>query len=142
MEGRPAMPAFDTHKAVKALTSAGFDDGQAEAVVEQINGAITENLATKADLDQQERSLRQTISGLATKEELCETIAPPATKEELSRFAAQDDLSLLATKEDFRQFELRINAKFEELTGKIPKYVAGAVVLTVALIKGLDFLLG
>ena len=86
MEGPCTMPAFDTHKAVKALTSAGFDDGQAEAVVEQINGAVTENLATKADLDRQERSLRETISDLATKEELREAIAPLATKEELSRF--------------------------------------------------------
>ena len=33
------MPAFDTHKAVKALCEAGFDDVQAEAVVDQINGA-------------------------------------------------------------------------------------------------------
>ena len=45
------MAAFDTHKAVKALCSAGFDDAQAEALVDQINGAIHENVATKTDIE-------------------------------------------------------------------------------------------
>ncbi len=42
--------AFDTHKAVKALREAGFDDPQAEAVTEQISVAIGENAVTKDDL--------------------------------------------------------------------------------------------
>ena len=40
---------FYTHKAVKALREAGFDDLQAEAVTEQISTAIGENLVTKDD---------------------------------------------------------------------------------------------
>ena len=50
---------FDTHKAVKALRDAGFDDSQAEAVTEQISVAIGENLATKDDLEKLE--LRVTL---------------------------------------------------------------------------------
>lgn len=46
-----ATLAFDTHKAVKALREAGFDDSQAEAVTERISAAIGENLVTKDDLD-------------------------------------------------------------------------------------------
>lgn len=46
-----ATLAFDTHKAVKALREAGFDDSQAEAVTAQISAAISENLVTKGDLD-------------------------------------------------------------------------------------------
>ena len=46
-----ATLAFDTHKAVKALREAGFDDLQAEAVTEQISAAIGENLVTKDDLE-------------------------------------------------------------------------------------------
>ena len=42
---------FDTHKAVKALQTAGFTDHQAEAVVETVGTAMGENLATKADLE-------------------------------------------------------------------------------------------
>ena len=74
------MPVFDTHKAVKALCHAGFDDAQAEAVVEQISDAVNDNVATKTDLDRF------------------------ATKEDLERFATKDDLELwgakFATKED------------------------------------------
>lgn len=46
-----ATLAFDTHKAVKALREAGFDDLQAEAVTDQISAAIGENLVTKDDLE-------------------------------------------------------------------------------------------
>ncbi len=42
--------AFDTHKAVKALKEAGFEDAQAEAVVATVGDAIGGNVATKADI--------------------------------------------------------------------------------------------
>ena len=70
---RSTMPAFDTHQAVKALRQAGFDDAKAEAVVDQINGAITENLVIKADLAETERNLATRIDACATKEDLAET---------------------------------------------------------------------
>lgn len=44
------MLMFDTHKAVKALKQAGFDDNQAEAVVATVGDAIGENVATKDDI--------------------------------------------------------------------------------------------
>jgi len=58
--------AFDTHKAVKALREAGFDDSQAEAVIERIGVAIGGNVATKDDLkvlrgDLEKLELRMTI---------------------------------------------------------------------------------
>ena len=46
-----ATLALDTHKAVKALREAGFDDLQAEAVTERLSTAIGENLMTKDDLE-------------------------------------------------------------------------------------------
>ena len=42
--------AFDTHKAVKALKEAGFDDSKAEAVVATVGDAIGGSIATKADI--------------------------------------------------------------------------------------------
>ena len=51
--------AFDTHKAVKALREAGFEDAQAEAVIEQMRVALGENVATKDDLEKVE--LRMTL---------------------------------------------------------------------------------
>ncbi len=41
---------FNTHKAVKALKSSGFNEKQAESVVETIDRAVNETVATKADL--------------------------------------------------------------------------------------------
>lgn len=62
--------AFDTLKAVKALRAAGFGDSQAEAVTEQINVAVGENLATKDDV----RTLRTDIENVLEKLELRVTI--------------------------------------------------------------------
>ena len=42
--------AFDTHAAVKALQAAGFDEKQAEAVTATIGDAVTEGVASKADI--------------------------------------------------------------------------------------------
>ena len=39
--------AFDTHKAIKGLKDAGFEEAQAEAVVSAIGEAIGEHVATK-----------------------------------------------------------------------------------------------
>ena len=144
------MPAFDTHKAVKALCSAGFDDTQAEAVVDQINGAINENVATKTDLEKlpTKEELRQEIAKLATKEELsrCATkeelrqeVAKLATKEEL-----RDEVAKLATKDDLRQevekLELRLATELEKQTTKCLRYAGVAVAAVVGLTKALDLL--
>ena len=42
---------FDTHKAVKELQEAGFDEAQAEAVVATVGTAIIGNVATKQDIN-------------------------------------------------------------------------------------------
>ena len=93
-----AMPAFDTHKAVKALSSAGFDNAQAEAVVDQISGAVSENVATKVDLER--FATKVDLERFATKVDLERF----ATKEDLERFATKEDLERFATKEDLERF--------------------------------------
>ena len=144
------MPAFDTHKAVKALRQAGFDDVQAEAVVDQINGAITENLVSKADLAETERNLAARIDSCATKDDLRMAVASLVTQEQfdaaIANFVTKDELRAaiepLATKEELAQLELRMTVRMEELTGKMLKYMGGGLALVVALIKGLDVLAG
>ena len=42
--------AFDTLKTVKALTAAGVEAGQAEAITAAMRDAVTEGVATKADI--------------------------------------------------------------------------------------------
>ena len=115
MRDAAQIPMFDTHRAVKALARAGFDDAQAEAVVEQINGAFSENLATKQDLER-----------LATKDELKELLKAYPTKDDL-----REALKAYATKEDLAKQNMTML-----------RYAVGIVVAVVALTKGLDALIG
>ena len=52
---------FDTHEAVKALKRSGFNEEQAESVVETIDKAVNETVATKADLKAEISSLEARI---------------------------------------------------------------------------------
>ena len=134
-----AILAFDTHKAVKALCNAGFNGDQAEAVVEQINGAVNENVATKADLAQlvhrEEFSyeLNETVAKLATKE----AVAKLATKEELREAVAK-----LATKEELEKLELRLLAQLQKQANTYLKYLIVFAAAVVGLSKMLDILIG
>ncbi len=58
------MAAFDTHKAVKTLTAAGFSKTKAEAMVEAM-GDSHGALATKADLRELELRMRLHLSAYA-----------------------------------------------------------------------------
>ena len=49
----PATVTFDTLKAVQELRKTGFEDRQAEAIVTTISKAMSETVATKADLQLQ-----------------------------------------------------------------------------------------
>jgi len=155
------MPLFDTHKAVKALSHAGFDDTQAEAVVEQINEAVNENVATKSDferfvstLDLERFATKEDFERFATKQDLERF----ATKADLERFATKEDLKLYATKQDLERFatkedlerftaelvklELRINEKLDKFRASLLSYALGLVGLAVALTKALDLVVG
>ena len=52
---------FDTHKIVKELQEAGFDESQAEAVVSAMGAAIVGNLATKADMQEHRNATQADI---------------------------------------------------------------------------------
>ena len=134
-----AMPAFDTHKAVKALSSAGFDNAQAEAVVDQISGAVSENVATKVDLER--FATKEDLDRFATKEDLDRF----ATREDLERFATKEDLERYATKEDLRQevekLELRLAAELEKQSSKYLRSMVVVVAGIVGLSKALELLL-
>ena len=56
--------AFDTHAAVKALKEVGFEEAQAEAVVTTVGDAMTENVATKADVTELRTEMKHDIADL------------------------------------------------------------------------------
>ena len=87
MQANQANVTFNTHEAVKALKSSGFDEKQAESVVETINKAVNETVATKADL-----------AFLATKEELGALADKMATKDDIKDMATKSDLKVQGAK--------------------------------------------
>ena len=156
-----AWPAFDTHKAVKELCGAGFNDAQAEAVVEQINTAYSENVATKTDVDRlaTKDELREAVEKLATKDELREALEKLATKEEIARLATKEELreaveklatkdelreavEKLATKDELEKLELRMSAQLERQATVYLRYLIAAAAGIVAVSKALDVLVG
>ncbi len=122
------MLAFDTHKAVKALKEAGFDDPQAEAVVATVGEAIGGSIATKADIAE----LRTT-----TKADIAEVRAEitelrTATKADMTELRAEmktDIAQLRAEMAD--QFSILYRHLWSMAIG-IVGFTAG---LTVALVK-------
>ena len=58
-----ATATFDTLHAAKALTAAGFEAQQAEAITDTIRDAFTESVATKADIAE----LRADMASLETR---------------------------------------------------------------------------
>ena len=128
-----AEVAFDTHKAVKELCSAGFDDTQAEALVEQINGAFVGSVATKADVERlvNRDEFRDTVATLATREEIAklatreeiarlvtrdefrDTVATLATREEIAKLATKEEIARLVTRDEFRDTVATLATKEE-----------------------------
>ena len=92
---------FDTHKAVKALKSSGFNEKQAETVVETIDKAVNETVATKADLAVQGAkidALREIVEGIQENMATKTDLEAMATKTDLEAMATKEDLALLADK--------------------------------------------
>lgn len=83
--------AFDTHKVVKDLKQAGFNDEQAEAVVSAVGEAVGENVATKADLEPvaTKTDLRASLDPYATKADLRAALEPYATKADIQETKAE-----------------------------------------------------
>ncbi len=55
---------MDTLQAAKALQGAGFDEAQAEAVVNAIGQAVGDNVATKADIAEVRSDVRADLERL------------------------------------------------------------------------------
>ena len=106
---------FDTHKAVKALKEAGFDDSQAEAVVTTVGDAMTGNVATKAD-----------IAGL---------------RSDIIEARTFHEADIAGLKADMREIETQLKGDMAEIKADILKWMFGALLGQAALIIALVKLL-
>lgn len=86
---------FDTHAAVTTLRGAGFDERQAEGVVSMVRQALSEGVATKADM----KDIRGDIKDL---------------RGEIKRLEGRIENieDRMATKEDLARLETRMTVRF------------------------------
>ncbi len=114
------MAMFDTHRAVKKLTGAGFNEDQAEALIDAVRDE-QESFATKADLLAVRADLREDISALRT--ELKEDMA--ALRAELKEDIADLRADSNAIRSEMQALELRMTLRLGGLVA------AGVAILAV-----------
>ena len=116
--------AFDTHKAVTALKQAGFEETQAEAVVNTMGAALGGNVATKADLTEVRAALEADMT--AMKAALETDIA--AVKAEIEQLRSETKADLATGRADMAE-------QFTALYKQLWLMAVGIVGLTVTLVK-------
>ena len=135
--------AFDTYKAVTALKQAGFDETQAEAVVNTMGDALGGNVATKADLTEVRTDLKADIEQLrlTTKADIEQLRLTTKADIEQLRVATKADIEQLrvATKADLAESRTDMAEQFAALYKQLWLMAVGIVGfttgLTVALVK-------
>ena len=105
--------ALDTHRAVKDLEEAGFEEPAAEAMVSLVSTALAENVATKSD------------------------IADMATKADIANMATKADIANMATKEDIAELRSEIRELDARMTVRFVWVSLGIVIITTSLTSGI-----
>ncbi len=123
--------AFDTHKAVTALKQAGFEEAQAEAVVNTMGEALGGNVATKADLTEVRAALEADMAVM--KADLTEVRV--ALEADVAAVKADIEQLRLTTQADLAAVRTEMAEQFAALYKHLWVMAAGIVGLTVTLVK-------
>ena len=133
------------------MKSSGFDEKQAEAVVETIDTAVNETVATKADLavlTKTVESIQENIDkNMATKTDLALLAAKMATKDELralaDKMATKDDLNALvdkmATKDELKALAKTVKAEIASLETRMMRMMLLQTLVLVSTFGALIF---
>jgi len=138
--------AFDTLEFVKRLRAANFTEAQAEAMAEAIAAVVTEQLATKADLQELRRELGSDINelrrymdaGLETVRRDLETQIEGVRRDlETQNAALRRDLEAQIEGVRHEVAELRREIKESEyrVTIRLGGMLAAAIAVVAALVK-------
>ena len=118
---------FDTLHAAKALTAAGFEADQAEAITDTIRDAFTESVATKADIAEVKADMAE------LKAELKADIAELETR--LTADMAGLKVDMAGLKVDMASLETRLAERFEALYKQLWLAALGIVTAIAAIVK-------
>ena len=134
--------AFDTHKAVTALKQAGFEEAQAEAVVNTMGEALGGNVATKADLTEVRAVLEADMTAMkaaletdiATVKAALETDIA-AVKADIEQLRSETKADLATMRADMETLRADMAEQFTALYKQLWLMAVGIVGLTVTLVK-------
>ena len=130
--------AFDTDKAVMALKQAGFEEAQAEAVVNTMGEALSGNVATKADLTEVRAVLEADMVAVkADIEQLRLTTQADlaAVKADIEQLRSETKADLAAVRADMETLRADMAEQFTALYKQLWLMAVGIVGLTVTLVK-------
>ena len=119
-----ASATFDTLHAAKALTAAGFEAPQAEAITDTIREAFTESVATKTDLATLEAAVAADLAEV--KAELKADLAE--VKVDIAEVKAE-------LKAEIAGLETRVVERFEALYKQLWLVALGIVTAVAAIVK-------
>ena len=134
-----ASATFDTLHAAKALTAAGFEAQQAEAITDTIRDAFTESVATKTDIAGLEAAVAADIAEL--KAELKADVAEVKAELKADIAELRADMASLETRlvERIDAVETRVAERFEALYKQLCKQLwlmaLGIVTAVAAIVK-------
>ena len=114
------------------MKSSGFDEKQAEAVVETIDTAVNETVATKSDL-------ALLAAKLATKDELGTLANKMATKDDIKDMATKDDIKDMATKSDLKALAKTVKAEIASLETRMMRMMLLQTLVLVSTLGALIF---
>ena len=98
-------PQFDTLRAAKTLKRGGFDETQAETVVNTLDQAVNENFGTKADLKLLRGEMKQGFTDANAATEKATTEAKAATEKAATEAKAATDKLRSDTNQGFTKSE-------------------------------------
>ncbi len=105
---KPATVTFDTLKAAQELRKTGFEDRQAEAIVSTISKAMSETVATKADLELQSAVTKADIEAMGAELKADNEVLRAELKAELKAETG-------ALRTEFKLFQQSVNSRFEKV---------------------------
>ena len=100
---------FDTHAAVTTLRGAGFDERQAEGVVSMVRQALSEGVATKADIKDVRGEIKDVRGEINELRGEIKNLRGEIQNLE-GRIESVEDR--MATKEDLARLETRMTVRF------------------------------
>ena len=111
----PATVTFDTLSAAQELRKTGFEDRQAEAIVSTISKAMSETVATKADLELQSAVTKADIEAMGAELRAGTEALRSELKADNKALRSELKADNEALRTEFKLFQQSVDSRFEKV---------------------------